>query len=184
MMDETLMDCEMKMEAVLESLKNAFKKVRTGRATTEIFDAVKCDYYGAMTPVNQMCNIVISDAATLLVKPFDRKNLSDVEKAIHKANLGLSVVNDGVAIRVQVPALTEERRRDLVAEAKKYSEEARVRARDARREANKALEAAKKEGLGEDEIKKGKEDVNQLLKKYEGIIDKILKEKSEEILAL
>lgn len=181
---DILKDCEAGMNKALDRLSHNFKKVRTGRATTDMFDNVKVDYYGNPTPVNQMCSVNAADASSILVKPFEHKMLGEVEKAIQKANLGVGVSNDGVAVRVSVPPLNEERRKELAGEAKTYAEEVKVNARDARRDANKTLEGLKGDGVSEDDITKAKSDVDALLKKYEGKIDDRLKEKTDEIMAI
>ncbi len=179
-----LTTCQEDMDKAIHRLTESFKRLRTGRATTDLFENVKLDYYGTLTPVAQMSTVNVSDASTITIKPFEHKLLGEIEKAIQKANLGVSASNDGVAVRVAIPPLNEERRKGLAGEAKEFAEEAKIRARDARRDANKTLDGLMKDGASEDEIKGAKEDVNELLKKVEGQLEGLLKEKTEEIMAI
>jgi ribosome recycling factor len=180
---EVLEVCEMEMQEALEKMDNNFKRVRTGRLTSEVFDPIQAEYYGAYTPINQMASLTSSDASTILIKPFERKALGDIEKAILKANMGLGVRNDGIALYVTSPPLNEERRKNLVAEAKEMSEQGKVAVRGVRRDGNKGLDGLKKDSdLSEDELKTAKSSVDDLLKKYEKEIDEKLATKSAEIL--
>ena len=180
---DILSECEMEMEEAIEKMLNNFKKVRTGRLTSEAFDNVQAEYFGAFTPINQMASLSSSDASTIVAKPFDRKCLGDIERAILKANMGLSVRNDGIALYISSPALNEERRKQLVAEAKEMSEQCKVAVRGNSRDANKNLESAKKDhDLSEDDLRNAKTSVDDLAKKYEKIIDDKLEHKSSEVL--
>jgi len=178
-----ILECESHMQDAIEKMNSNFKKVRTGRMTSDIFDNVNAEYYGNFTPINQMASITSSEASSMLVKPFDRKCLGDIEKAILKANLGLGVRNDGIALFVTSAPLNEERRKQLVAEAKEMAEQAKVAIRGYRRDSNKSLESAKKDhDLSEDDLRSSKSDVDDLSKKYEKEIDKLFNIKSADIL--
>ena len=157
-----------KMESVIEDLKRKLGNVRTGRASVGLLDAVHVDYYGTMTPLNQMASVAVPEPQLITIQPWDQSQLGAVEKAIIAANLGLNPSNDGKMIRLQVPAMSGDQRQKLVTRIKKSSEDAKVACRNIRRDANKHIEQAEKnKEMTEDERDQGKEEVQKLLKTYE-----------------
>ena len=171
--DSTLLDAEDRMEKALAALDRDFAKLRTGRASTALVDGIKADYYGTPTPVSQMASVAVPDSRTLTIQPWDKGGIAAVEKAILKSDLGLTPVNDGKIIRIVIPPLTEERRKDLVKVARKYSEEAKVAVRNVRRDANDGLKKLEKDKeITEDELKKAVDDVQKLTDKFVGDVDK------------
>lgn len=183
--DTILLDTEDRMEKAMAALERDFQKLRTGRATTALVDGIKADYYGTPTPISQMASVAVPDSRTITIQPWDKSGFAAVEKAILKSDLGLTPVNDGKIIRITIPALTEERRKELVKVARKYSEDAKVAVRNVRRDTNDQLKKMEKEKLiSEDERKKSEEDVQKLTDKYVGEIDKITSAKEKEILEI
>lgn len=171
------------MQKVIQATKRDFSALRTGRANTSILDRVTVEYYGSEMPLNQVANVSVPEARMLLIQPWDKSILPQVEKAIQKADLGLNPSNDGTVIRLVIPQLTEERRRELVKIAKKEAEEKRVAVRNLRREANDQLKKLEKEAIiSEDESKKGLDEIQKLTDKYIGEIDRLLENKEAEIL--
>ena len=183
MVKDVLLETENHMKGTIESVKKEFQAVRTGRANPNILNRVTVDYYGTPTPLTQLANISVPDARMLLVQPWDKTVLGAVEKAILKADLGLNPVNDGTLIRMPIPQLTEERRKDLVKVVKKEAEEKRIVIRNLRRDANEKVKTLEKDAkVPEDEAKKGLEDIQKLTDKFIGEIDKLLEQKEKEIL--
>lgn len=184
-MEEILMNAEERMEKALKALANNFTSVRTGRANAMILDKIKVEYYGVPTPINQMAAVKVPEAHMLVVEPWDKAMLNAIEKAIIASDLGVNPSNDGTCIRLPFPALTEERRRDLVKECKGYAEEARVAVRNARRDANTALEKAEKnDGLPEDDRKRGQDKVQKLTDKFIAKVDEAFKKKEAEVMEI
>lgn len=174
-----------KMQKTIEVLKNTLLKVRTGRAHTGILDQVQVDYYGTMTAINQLSNITLADARTIAVMPWEKKLTGAIEKAIRDSDLGLNPSTNGDTIRVPMPMLTEERRKDLIKVVRAETEDARVSVRNIRREANNQLkEALKEKMITEDDERRGQEDVQKLTDKTIAEIDKILQAKEVELLAV
>ncbi len=161
---ETLqLDAEERMEKALVALDRDFGKLRTGRATTSLVDNIKVDYYGTLTPIQQLASVAVPDSRTVTIQPWDRNAFSPVEKAILKSDLGLTPMNDGRIIRITVPPLTEERRRELTKVSKKYTEDAKVALRNIRRDVNDALKKLEKDKeISADELKKAMDDVQKL----------------------
>ena len=185
MTDEILMTAEERMEKALTSLHDVFATVRTGRANAMVLDRIKVDYYGVPTPINQMAGVKTPDAHLLVIEPWDKGVLRAIEHAIQESDLGVTPSNDGSVIRLPFPALTEERRRELVKQCKTYAEEARVAVRNARRDANTALDKAKKnDGLPEDEAKRAEEAVQKLTDKYIAEVDASFKKKEAEVMEI
>ncbi len=185
MIDETMMEAEEKMENAVNSLTHEFARVSTGRANPAMLDPVYVDYYGAKTPLNQLANISIPEGNQLLIKPFDKSSVKDVEKAINAANLGVNPNNEGDQIRIVMPQLDENRRKELVKQVKKSAENARVKIRNARREANDAIKKLeKKSELTEDESNDYQEEVQKLTDKYIGKVDDELKRKEDDLLTV
>ncbi len=174
---------ESKMQKSLESLKNDLQKVRTGRAHTGLLDHIQVDYYGSMVPVNQIANITLIDARTIGVQPWEKNMASKVEKAIRDSDLGLNPAAQGELIRVPMPALTEERRRDLIKVVKNEGESAKVAIRNLRRDANTQLkDALKKHEIPEDDERKTQDDIQKLTDRYVSEVDKMLALKEAELM--
>ncbi len=181
--DTLLLESEERMEKAVCSLEREFAKLRTGRASTALVDGIKADYYGTMTPIGQMASVAVPDARTITIQPWDKGGMAAVEKAILKSDLGLTPINDGKIIRIAIPPLTEERRRDLVKVARKYGEEAKVAVRNVRRDSNDSLKKAEKEKeITEDELKKATDVVQKLTDKYVAEVDRRCQEKEKEIM--
>ncbi|MFP4083313.1 MAG: ribosome recycling factor [Desulfonatronovibrio sp.] len=184
-MQSVLKDSEKKMDKAILNLEKEFSKLRTGRASTGLVEEVMVDYYGALTPLNQLASISIPDSRTIAIQPWDRNAFSSVEKAIMKSDLGLNPVNDGKIIRINIPPLTEERRKDLVKLAKKYSEDAKIAIRNIRRDANDTLKKMKNDkDLSEDEMHKGQDEVQKLTDSFVEKADQVLEVKEKEIMEI
>ena len=184
-MQAVLKDAEDRMKKALASLDKEFSRLRTGRASTTLLDGIRVDYYGPPPPLDQMASVSPPDSRTLTIAPWDRKAFNDVEKAILKSDLGLTPVNDGKIIRISIPPLTEDRRKDLAKVAKKYAEEAKVAIRNIRRDANEALKKKKNDkAISEDDQRKGQEDVQKLTDGYIAKADDALARKDKEIMEI
>ena len=179
--DLIILDVEEKMTKTLENLQNRFATVRAGRANPSSLDGVMVEYYGVMTPLKQLATISVPEARQLLIKPFDKGALGAIEKAILASNLGYNPGNDGETIRIVIPELTEERRRELAKQVKALSEEARVSIRNIRHD---GLEEVKKAELPEDQEKGMEKDIQDLVNEYNKKIDAKLKEKEQELLTV
>jgi ribosome recycling factor len=176
---------EQKMQKSIEALKNDLGKVRTGRAHTGLLDHVMVDYYGNATPIPQIGSVSLMDGRTLAVTPWEKKLLPAVEKAIRDSDLGLNPASDGERVRVPMPALTEERRRDLIKVVRHEAENARVAVRNIRRDANNQLkDLLKKKEIPEDQERKGQDDVQKLTDRFIADIDKLLQQKEADLLAV
>jgi len=172
-----------RMQKVIEVAKKNFATIRTGRANPAILDRVTVECYGSMMPLNQVANISAPEPRMLMIQPWDKSILASVERAILKADLGFNPTNDGNVIRLVVPQLTEERRRELVKLLKKDAEEKRIAIRNIRRDANDTIKKLEKDGIvTEDESKKGLEDIQKLTDKYVAEIDKLTANKEQEIM--
>ena len=183
MIDKILEETGERMEKSLGAFKRELAGIRTGRATTTLLDSVKVEAYGQQMPLNQVASVSVPESRLILVQPWDRTIISDVEKAIHKSDLGLVPNTDGNVIRLAIPPLTEERRHDLVKIVRKQAEEARVSVRNIRRDANDSLKKAQKDGtVSEDDSHKAMDEVQELTDKYVEQIDKTLKSKEDEIM--
>ncbi|NJD25494.1 MAG: ribosome recycling factor [Betaproteobacteria bacterium] len=183
MIAELKKTAEHKMQKSLDALKNDLQKVRTGRAHTGLLDHVQVDYYGSPVPVNQVANITLVDARTLGVQPWEKNMVQKVEKAIRDSDLGLNPATQGDLIRVPMPALTEERRRELIKVVKHEGENAKVAIRNLRRDANTHLkDALKKHEIPEDDERKAQDDVQKLTDKYVAEVDKMLAQKEAELM--
>jgi ribosome recycling factor len=173
---------EDRMDKAIGALKRDLASLRAGRATPALLDRIQVEYYGAMTPVNQLANLSTPDSRTLLIQPWDKSSMSTIEKAIMKSDLGLSPSNDGTVIRIVIPALTEERRADLVKMTKKYGEEAKIAIRNIRRDANDEIKKLEKSGISEDESRRHQEDIQKFTDKFIAEVDKVLTSKEKEIM--
>lgn len=183
--DTTLLEAEEKMEKTVASLERDFSKLRTGRASTGLVDGLKADYYGTSTPISQMASVAVPDSRTLTIQPWDKGGLGPIEKAILKSDLGLTPINDGKIIRIAIPPLTEERRRDLVKIARRYGEEAKVAVRNVRRDSNENLKKAEKaKEITTDELKRATDEVQKLTDRYVGLIDGKCAGKEKEIMEI
>ncbi len=176
-----ILEAEEKFQKAIENLEKRFATVRAGRANPSSLDGVYAEYYGALTPLKQLATISVPEARQLLIKPFDRSCLGAIEKAIFEANLGYTPNNDGETIRIIIPALTEERRKELVKQIKSMAEEAKIAIRNIRREANEDIE---KEEISEDEQKGLMNDVQDLVNKYNKLVEEKAKEKEEELMTV
>lgn len=172
---------EQKMKKSIESYENRLKTVRAGRANPSSLDGVVVSYYGTPTPLKQLATISVPEATQLLIKPFDKGCLKDIEKAIFDSDLGYTPNNDGETIRIVIPALTEERRKELTKQVKKMAEDAKISIRNIRHD---GIEEAKKMEAPEDEVKGAEDRIQDLVNEYNKKIDKILKEKEQELLTV
>ena len=184
-LEEMFLFGEEKMEKALGQMKREFSTVRTGRANPAILDRVVVDYYGAPTPIRQMAQVSVSEGTTLVITPFDKSILKDVEKAVIKAELGVAPNNDGVCIRLNFPPLTEERRRETAKDVKKFGEDAKIAIRNVRRDMVDSLKKIEKEeNLPEDAVKDNQDKIQKLTDKYVGIIDAQVVEKEKEVMTV
>lgn len=182
---EVLEQMKQEMEQTLGSLRVEFSKVRTGRASTSLIEGVMVKYYGSPTPLNQLASLSAPEARLLVVQPYEKNIIGDVEKAIYQADLGLTPVNDGKVIRVPIPELTEERRKDFVRKIRKSAEEYRISMRSHRRDANDYLkEMQKDKDITEDELHTAQDRVQKMTNEYIEKLDHILKLKEEELMAV
>ncbi len=172
------------MQKAIDHLEVELGKVRAGKATPAMLDGLFVDYYGASTPLNQVSNINSMDARTLVIQPWEKSMLSPIEKAILAANLGVTPMNDGVLIRIVLPPLTEERRRDLVKNSKAIAEHCKVSVRNLRRDAMEGIKKLQKDGLAEDIAKGYEAEVQQLTDKYIALTDKHIEAKEKEIMTV
>jgi len=171
------------MDKSIDSLKNEFKRVRTGRASPSLLDGIRVEYYGTMTPLNQMASLSVPESRLIIIQPWDVSVIKDIEKAILKSDLGLTPSNDGKLIRISIPPLTEEGRKQLVKVIYKKSEEHRVAVRNIRRDSNDLLKGLKKDGeISEDDAFRAQDQVQKITDKYIKLIDDVCKEKEKEIL--
>lgn len=183
MIKEIKDECKVKMEKAIVSLKSELNTIRAGRANPKILDRVVVEYYGTPTPLNQLANISTPEPRMIMISPWDAKSVGDIEKAILKSDLGLNPSNDGKIIRLVIPQLTEERRKDLVKVAKKTGEDAKIAIRNIRRNANTSLKNAEKEALiTEDELKTAEADIQKMTDAEIVNIDEIIADKTKEIL--
>ncbi|RUS46342.1 ribosome recycling factor [Cohnella sp. AR92] len=175
-------NAEERMEKALGALKRDLATLRAGRASPAILDRVQAEYYGALTPVNQLGTINTPDSRTIIIQPWDKSALAAIEKAILKSDVGLTPANDGTIIRLNIPPLTEERRADLVKSTKKFGEEAKVAIRNIRRDANDDIKKKEKGEISEDESRRHQDDMQKITDRYTAEVDKILAAKEKEIM--
>jgi ribosome recycling factor len=181
--DETLFDAEEKMEKAVSVARDDLASIRTGRANPGMFARISIDYYGAATPITQLSSINVPEARMVVIKPYEQSQLGLIEKAIRDSDLGVNPTNDGNVIRVAIPQLTEERRRDLVRQAKAKGEDARVSVRNIRRKAMEELHRIRKDGeAGEDEVGRAEKDLDKSTHQYVEQIDELVKHKEGELL--
>lgn len=175
-------NAEDRMEKAIIALKKELASLRAGRATPALLDRVQAEYYGALTPINQLANLTSPDSRTLMIQPWDKSSIGAIEKAILKSDLGLTPSNDGIAIRIVIPALTEERRNELVKMTRKSGEEAKVAIRNIRRDANDEIKKLEKTGISEDESRRHQDEIQKTTDRYIVEVDKVLATKEKEIL--
>jgi ribosome recycling factor len=184
-LDQIKKDAETRMVKSLEALKTELGKIRTGRAHPGLLEHVRVDYYGTKTPLNQLANVNVADARTLTVTPYDKAALSAIEKAIRESDLGLNPVGAGQTLRVPLPALTEERRRELTKHVHKEGENAKVAIRNVRRDSNQHVkEQLKKKLIGEDDDKRAEDAVQKMTDRFIGEVDKLIAAKEKEIMQI
>jgi ribosome recycling factor len=183
--DEILFEAEESMEKALEHLKHEFRGLRTGRATTALVEYVKVDYYGAPTDLRALASLTTPDASSIVIKPFDPTSIKDIIRGLEAANLGINPQSDGKQVRLVLPALSGERRQQLVGKVKEAEEQTRIALRNIRRDANKKVDNEEKESLlTEDQSKGGREEVQELLKKFEGTVESLVAAKTKDIMEL
>lgn len=175
-------DAEERMKKAIANLHQELQTIRTGRANPALLDRVEVEYYGTPTALKGLANISTPDGRSLLIQPYDKSGLKDIEQAIHKSGLGLTPSSDGSVIRIAIPTPTEERRKELVKVVKKYGEECRVAVRNIRRDSADHVKKQKSEGVSEDEIKRKEEALQKVTDKYVKEIDKTIQEKENEIM--
>lgn len=180
-MDEILLECEDKMQKAIENMEKRFTNVRAGRANPRILDGVMVKYYGVPTPLIQLATISVPEARMLVIKPFDKSCISEIEKGIYEANIGLTPNNNGEMVTLVIPELTEDRRKEYVKEVKSIAEDAKIALRNVRQDSNNDI---KKLELPEDEEKSGIEEVQELISKYNKEVDRLLSEKEKELMTI
>ena len=185
MIDETVMDAEERMSKALDFMRDEFRGMRTGRAHPGLVETIRVDYYGTATPIKDMASISVPEADQIVIKPFDANAIGDMEKGLLASDLGITPQNDGKLIRLKVPPLSEERRKQLVSRAKEIAEESRISMRNVRRDANKTFETSKKDGeISEDELSSSKDRIQEILKSLEKQVDEDLKKKTAELMEI
>ena len=184
-LDELFLFGEEKMEKAITQLHREFGSISSGRANPMILDKVLVEYYGAPTPLRQMSQVTVQDGTTLVITPYDKTTLKEIEKAIIKAEIGITPNSDGICIRLPFPPLTEERRKEIVKDVKKIGEDAKVAVRNIRRDMTDDLKKLEKsENLPEDTVKNNQDKIQKLTDKYTGIIDKAVAEKEKEVMTV
>ncbi|MFA4923009.1 MAG: ribosome recycling factor [Ignavibacteriaceae bacterium] len=182
-MEQVLKETKTKMDKSIEALRSELSRIRTGKATTALLDNVKVDYYGTLTPIRQVANVTVLDSHALSVTPWDKSQIQAIDKAILNADLGLNPVSDGTNLKIPIPLLTEERRKDLVKLVKKFGEDCKIAIRNVRRDGNEHLKRAEKEKkMTEDELKEAEDKTQKLTNEHITLIDEILKHKEKEIM--
>ncbi len=179
-----LSDVKSQMQKALEHYEYELSKIRAGKASPMVLEGINAEAYGAMTPINQLANVTTPDARTISIQPWDSSVLAPIEKAILMANIGLTPQNDGKIIRLNIPPLTEERRKDLVKQVKNEAEECRISLRSARRDANEKIKKMQKDGLPEDSAKDAETQVQNTLNDYSARVDKHIEVKEKEIMTV
>ena len=180
---EIVSESESKMKKAVEILRDELKAVRTGRASTGLVENIKADYYGTATPLKQMATLATPQVDMIVIKPFDPASVKDIEKAIKNSDLSIAPIVDGKLIRLNIPPLSEERRKQLVQQAKQVGEQTKVGIRNIRREANKQLEKQQKDKfITEDDLQVGKKQIDDVTKEYTDKVDSVVKNKSDEIM--
>ncbi|MBP3423635.1 MAG: ribosome recycling factor [Alistipes sp.] len=179
-----LADASARMQKAVDFLEDTLLNIRAGKASTNVLNGVFVDYYGSQTPVSGVASVTVPDAKTILIQPWDKNMIRTIEKAILDSNIGLTPSNNGETIRLSIPPLTEERRKELVKQSKSEVENARISLRNARRDAVEAFKKAVKEGMPEDESKDGESQAQKLLEKYSKMVDAAFEKKEKEIMTV
>lgn len=183
MIEDTLQETKERMAKTITDLENELKRVRTGRASLSLLDGIRVDYYGTQTQLNQMASLSVPESRLIVIQPWDVSAIKDIEKAILKSDLGLTPSSDGKLIRISIPPLTEERRKELVKVVSKMCEEHKIAVRNIRRDSNELLKGFKKDGdISEDDAFKGQDSVQKITDGFVSRIDEIYKDKEKEIL--
>lgn len=183
MIADVITDAKTRMAKAIEATKHEFSSLRTGRASPALLEQIRVDYYGTPTPINQMATITVPEPRLLVVQPWDRKMVKDIERGILKSELGLVPSSDGTHVRVPIPSLTEERRKELVKIAHRHAEEGRVAIRNVRREAKEMIEKLEEDGdISEDDAKRGLDELQKLTDKYIADVEALLASKDKEIM--
>jgi ribosome recycling factor len=183
MVQDVYSSAEEKMQKAVAALRRDLSTLRAGRATPALLDKITVDYYGTATPINQLANVSVPEPRLLIIQPWDKKSVSEIERAILKSDLGLTPNSDGTILRLSIPQLTEERRRELVKIVKKKAEEGRVAVRNIRRDANDELKKMEKDSdITEDQLRKSQDDVQKITDKYIEEVEKVLSAKEKEIM--
>jgi ribosome recycling factor len=181
--DETLFEAEEKMDSAVEHAKEEFAAIRTGRATPAMFSKIVVDYYGALTPITQMASVGVPEPRMVIVKPYDASQLGPIERAIRDSDLGVNPNNEGTQLRINLPQMTEERRREMIKVARSKSEEGRVAIRNVRRKAKEQLDRLVKDGeAGEDDGRRAEKELDDLTHRYVAVVDELVKHKEAELL--
>ncbi|GAB18536.1 ribosome-recycling factor [Gordonia effusa NBRC 100432] len=183
MIDEALLDAEEKMEKAVSVARDDMSSIRTGRANPAMFNRINIEYYGAMTPIAQIASITAAEARLIVIKPYESSTLNDIETSIRNSDLGVNPTNDGSLIRIAIPQLTEERRKELVKQAKGKGEDAKVSIRNVRRKAVDELKRIQKDGeAGEDEVTRAEKELDKTTASYVAQVDELVKHKEGELL--
>ena len=183
MIDDTLLDCEERMTNSVEHAREELTTIRTGRANPAMFNGVLAEYYGTMTPITQMATISVPEPRMLLIKPYEMSAMGDIENAIRNSDLGVKPTNDGQVLRVTIPQLTEERRRDMVKLARSKGEDAKIAIRNVRRKGMEELKRIQKDGeAGEDEVQAAEKELDKVTHKYVAQVDELVAKKEKELM--
>ncbi|EKX90285.1 ribosome recycling factor [Corynebacterium durum] len=183
MIDDTLLDCEERMTNSVEHAREELTTIRTGRANPAMFNGVLAEYYGTMTPITQMATISVPEPRMLLIKPYEMSAMGDIENAIRNSDLGVNPTNDGQVLRVTIPQLTEERRRDMVKLARSKGEDAKIAIRNVRRKGMEELKRIQKDGeAGEDEVQAAEKELDKVTHKYVAQVDELVAKKEKELM--
>jgi ribosome recycling factor len=181
--EETLFEAEEKMDGAVEHAKEEFAAIRTGRATPAMFSKIVVDYYGSPTPVTQMASVGVPEPRMVIVKPYDMSQLGAIERAIRDSDLGVNPNNEGTQLRIHLPQMTEERRREMIKVARHKAEEGRVAIRNVRRKAKETLDRMVKDGdSGEDDVRRAEKELDDVTHKYVALVDELVKHKEAELL--
>jgi len=183
MIDDTLLDCEERMTNSVEHAREELTTIRTGRANPAMFNGVLAEYYGTMTPITQMATVSVPEPRMLLIKPYEMSAMGDIENAIRNSDLGVNPTNDGQVLRVTIPQLTEERRRDMVKLARSKGEDAKIAIRNVRRKGMEELKRIQKDGeAGEDEVQAAEKELDKVTHKYVAQVDELVAKKEKELM--
>ena len=184
-MQDVVKDLDAKMQAAIDLLGREFAAIRTGRASTALLDNIRVEAYGTLTPINQMASLSVPDPKTIVIQPWDASQIGNIEKAIHKSDIGITPSSDGKVLRLVMPSLTEERRKQLAKTVGKFAEDARVAIRNVRREANDRLKAmARDKKVSQDEERRGHDAIQKTTDKFVAKVDEFVKKKEQEVLAI